>query len=219
MGDSLNQGFVCNHVFVFSFFVNSCTNKFYCGYKSVFVVQITTPEPASVTFAAASRIQKRNHFEKSAILKRVVVAITAQGSNHHVYRGIVSKSGELTKMYNDAMNELKALKESANPSQVSSSQPVTASGANQKLIVVLPRDKKIKNFTDKKTEGDQPVEDFTEELKTTFEAREMTPAEKVDFIMSHLEGPAKEKVRMYSQKERSNPNFLLEVIRQAFGEK
>ena len=126
---------------------------------------------------------------------------------------------ELTKMYNDAMNELKALKESANPSQVSSSQPATASGANQKQIVVFPRDKKIKNFTGKKTEGDQPVEDFIEELKTTFEAREMTPAEKVDFIMSHLEGPAKEEVRMYSQKERSDPNFLLEVIRQAFGEK
>ena len=126
---------------------------------------------------------------------------------------------ELTKMYNDAMNELKALKESANPSQVSSSQPATASGANQKQIVVFPRDKEIKNFTGKKTEGDQPVEDFIEELKTTFEAREMTPAEKVDFIMSHLEGPAKEEVQMYSQKERSDPNFLLEVIRQAFGEK
>ena len=47
----------------------------------------------------------------------------------------------------------------------------------------------------------------------------MTSVEKADFIMSHLEGPAKKEVRMYSKKERSNPDFLLEVITQAFGEK
>ena len=69
------------------------------------------------------------------------------------------------------------------------------------------------------TSPTQLVEDFVEELKTTFEARKITLAEKVDFIMSHLEGPAKEEVRMYSKMERSNPDFLLEVITQAFGEK
>ena len=37
--------------------------------------------------------------------------------------------------------------------------------------------------------------------------------------MSHLEGPAKEEVRMYSKKEQSNPDFLLEVLAQAFREK
>jgi len=47
----------------------------------------------------------------------------------------------------------------------------------------------------------------------------MTPPEKVDFIMSHMDGPAKEEVRMYSEKERSNPNFLLDVLARAFGEK
>ena len=112
-----------------------------------------------------------------------------------------TKVEELTKMYKEAMEELKALKDSANPTLVSSSEPATGSGAKQKQIVVFPRDKKIKNFTGKKTEGDQAVEDFIEELKTTFEAREMTSPEKVDFIMSHLEGPAKEEVRMYSKKE------------------
>jgi len=130
-----------------------------------------------------------------------------------------TKVEELTKMYEEAMNELKTLRESASPNLVSSSAPATGGGAKQKQIVVFPRDKKIKNFTGKKTEGDQPVEDFIEELKTTFEAREMTSPEKVDLIMSHLEGPAKEEVRMHSKKERSNPDFLLEVLAQAFGEK
>ena len=76
---------------------------------------------------------------------------------------------ELTKKYEEAMNQLKALKESA---PVSSSQPVTSSTVGQKQIVVFPRDQTIKNFTGRKTEGDQPVEDFMDELKTTFEARD-----------------------------------------------
>ncbi|XP_078367332.1 uncharacterized protein LOC144651271 [Oculina patagonica] len=130
-----------------------------------------------------------------------------------------TKVDELTKMYKEAMEELKALKESTNSTQVSSSEPAKEIGTKQKQIVVFPRDKKIKNFTGKKTEGDQPVEDFIEELRTTFEAREMTSPEKVDFIMSHLDGPAKEEIRMYSKKERSNPDFLLDVLAQAFGEK
>lgn len=124
---------------------------------------------------------------------------------------------ELTKKYEEAMEQLKALKESAPVS--SSLSPATSSTVGQKQIVVFPRDKKINNFTGRKTEGDQPVEDFIDELKITFEARDMTSAERVDFIMSHLEGPAKEEVRMYSKKERSNPDFLLEVLTQAFGEK
>ena len=124
---------------------------------------------------------------------------------------------ELTKKYEEAMEQLKALKESAPVS--SSLSPATSSTVGQKQIVVFPRDKKIKNFTGRKTEGDQPVEDFIDVLKTTFEARDMTSAERVDFIMSHLEGPAKEEVRMYSKKERSNPDVLLEVLTQAFGEK
>ena len=125
---------------------------------------------------------------------------------------------ELTKKYEEAMEQLKALKESA-PVSSSSSSPATSSTVGQKQIVVFPRDKKINNFTGRKTEGDQPVEDFIDVLKTTFEARDMTSAERVDFIMSHLEGPAKEEVRMYSKKERSNPDVLLEVLTQAFGEK
>lgn len=64
------------------------------------------------------------------------------------------------------------------------------------------------------------VEDFIQELEATLEAREMTCAKKVVvFIMSHLEGSAKEEVRMYTKKERSYLHFLLEVLAQAFEEK
>ena len=52
-----------------------------------------------------------------------------------------TKVEELTKMYKEAMEELKALKDSAIPTLVSSSEPATGSGAKQKQIVVFPWDK------------------------------------------------------------------------------
>ena len=65
---------------------------------------------------------------------------------------------ELTNMYKEAMEELKALKESTNLTEVSSSEPATGNGTKQ--IFVFYQEKKIKNFTGKKAEGDQawPVE-------------------------------------------------------------
>ena len=61
------------------------------------VVQITTHEPASFTFGAASRVQKetRIHFEKISNFEKRVVALTAQGSNRHVCRGIITKGGRI----------------------------------------------------------------------------------------------------------------------------
>ena len=87
--------------------------------------------------------------------------------------GWSTKVDELTNMYKEATEELKALKESTNPTEVSSSDPATGNGAKQ--IFVFHQEKKIKNFTGKKAEGDQPwpVAHFIEELKISFEAREM----------------------------------------------
>ena len=63
-----------------------------------------------------------------------------------------TKVDELTNMYKEAMEELKAL---------SSSEPATGNGTKQ--IFVFYQEKKIKNFTGKKAEGDQawPVEHWT----------------------------------------------------------
>ena len=63
---------------------------------------------------------------------------------------------ELTNMYKEAMEELKALKESTNLTEVSSSEPATGNGT----LFIFYQEKKIKNFTGKKAEGDQawPVE-------------------------------------------------------------
>ena len=60
--------------------------------------------------------------------------------------------------------------------------------------------------------------DLDELPKKYKEAMDQLKALRADF-MSHLEGPAKEEVQMYKKKDRSNPDFLLDVLTQAFGEK
>lgn len=49
-------------------------------------------------------------------------------------------------MYENAINELKALKESVNPPLVSSSQSATRRSTRQKQVIVFPRNKKIKKL-------------------------------------------------------------------------
>ena len=132
-----------------------------------------------------------------------------------------TKVDELTNMYKEAMEELKALKESTNPTEVSPSETATENGTKQ--IFVFYQEKKKKNLHWEEGRRWSSTASWTlnieQELKISFETREMTLPKKVDFIMSHLDGPAKEEVRMYSQKERSNPDFLLDVLTRAFGEK
>ena len=50
-------------------------------------------------------------------------------------------------------------------------------------------------------------------------AREMAKGEKVDFTKSHLEGPSKEEVRLFPEEDRENPDSLLEILLQSFGER
>ena len=59
---------------------------------------------------------------------------------------LTARVKELTKMYENAINELKALKKSVNPPPVSSSQSATRRSTRQKQVIVFPRNKKIKKL-------------------------------------------------------------------------
>lgn len=60
---------------------------------------------------------------------------------------LTARVKELAKMYENAINELKALKESVNPPLVSYSQSVTRRSTRQKQAIVFPRNEKIKKIT------------------------------------------------------------------------
>ena len=50
-------------------------------------------------------------------------------------------------------------------------------------------------------------------------ARDMSRGEKLDFITSHLEGAAREEVRLFPKEDRENPDHILDILLEAFGEK
>ena len=48
---------------------------------------------------------------------------------------------------------------------------------------------------------------------------EMSRGEKLDFVTSHLEGAAREEARLFPEEDRENPDCILDILLEAFGEK
>lgn len=85
--------------------------------------------------------------------------------------------------------------------------------------VVVPRDRKVKNFSGSDSDSWPNVEDFIEEIEGIFKAREMTNDVALDFILSHLENPARDEIKLYQKSDRNTAEKLFKILREAFGEK
>lgn len=129
------------------------------------------------------------------------------------------KLEELTTKYAETSQALLELQQKQAQQQPTQSSSTASEQTESQKIVVLPRERRLKKFSGQRTEGQQSVEDFVEEIRAAMAAREMAKGEKVDFIKSHLEGPAKEEVRLFSKEDRENPDRLLEILLDAFGER
>lgn len=104
---------------------------------------------------------------------------------------------QLTKQVQELTEELIAAEQKALKVVKKQTTPKPSSTTQEtQKIVVLPRERGLKRFTGRRTDGEQPVEDFIEDLKATILAREITPGEKFDLIKSHLEGPARDELRL-----------------------
>ena len=124
------------------------------------------------------------------------------------------KVEELTRQHAEAQATLQEVQD-----QQAVPQAANTSTEPKQRVVVLPRERGLKKFSGKKADNDQSVEDFADELKAVFKAHKMSPEEQADFIKSHLEGPAKEETKIYSMKDREDPDRLMQILLQAFGKK
>lgn len=86
-------------------------------------------------------------------------------------------------------------------------------------VVFAPRERKVRKFSGTSTEEYYPIQDFLQEIQSVFDARRMTPAERADYIIPNLEGPAREEVRYRTAAERRDPGRLQEILEGVFGEK
>jgi hypothetical protein len=94
-------------------------------------------------------------------------------------------------------------------------------GEQTKQFVLYKEERKVKEFSGRQNDNDDysRVEEFIEEVKLVFETREMSTLERVDFILTHLEGPARDEIRLYPKTDQNDPNKLFEILIAAFGEK
>lgn len=60
---------------------------------------------------------------------------------------------------------------------------------------------------------------FVEEFQQVLKTRPATTEEQVDFLISHLEGPAKDEIRYKASPEKNTPQNILTILKDAFGER
>lgn len=95
---------------------------------------------------------------------------------------------------------------------------VMARDAAEPKVVFTPRERKINNFSGKR-DSDITVDEFIEDIELALKTRPTSDIEKVNFIISHLEGPAREEVRYRSTAEKKKPKDILDILREVFGDR
>lgn len=93
-----------------------------------------------------------------------------------------------------------------------------ARDAAEPKVVFTPRERKINNFSGKR-DSDATVDEFIEDIELTLKTRPTSDIEKVNFIISHMEGPAREEVRYRSTAEKKMSKDMLDILREVFGDR
>ncbi|KAK3107619.1 hypothetical protein FSP39_018455 [Pinctada imbricata] len=91
---------------------------------------------------------------------------------------------------------------------------VIATEPTEPKVVFTPRERKIEKFSGRKDK--QTVDEFIEDIELTLKTRPTSDDEKVNFIISHLEGPAREEIRYRPPTDKKKPRDVLEILREVF---
>lgn len=82
------------------------------------------------------------------------------------------------------------------------------------VTVKVPRERKLRKFTG--VRDDHLIEDWILDAKRAINSQ--SEADAVDFLLYHLEGAAKEELRLRPDEEKNTPEAVFKVLRSSFGE-
>lgn len=91
-------------------------------------------------------------------------------------------------------------------------------GLSQK-VVFTPKQRKLEKFSWRTDGAYSSVYEFVEEFQRVLKTRPSTTEEQVYFLISHLEGPAKDEIRYRASPEKNTPQKILTILKDAFGER
>lgn len=84
-------------------------------------------------------------------------------------------------------------------------------------FLLMPSQKRIKSFTGK--EGDVLLEDWLCDIHASIASRPLADEDKVHFMFQHLEGAAREEVKLRPECDRNTVEKLVSILQEVFGVK
>lgn len=91
----------------------------------------------------------------------------------------------------------------------------TAKGGSS-TVYILPSERKLKAFSG----TDSPaISHFIEEVQAALKLRKLNGVEAADFILSYLEGAARQEIRHQPKSVSTNPDQILKTLKETFGER
>ena len=122
------------------------------------------------------------------------------------------KLQKLEEEHNQAYQLLKTLQAKESPGAPTPSQP------QEKQLVVIPNEQKLRKFSGRHSDNELSIEDFIDNAKSTITSRGLPLPEQANFILSYLEGPAKE-MKLYPKSDLKNSDKIFDLLQESFGEK
>ena len=123
------------------------------------------------------------------------------------------KLQKLEEEHNQAYQLLKTLQAKESAKAPTPSQP------QEKQLVVIPNEQKLRKFSGRHRDNELSIEDFTDNVKSAITSRGLPLPEQANFVLSYLEGPAKEEMKLYPKSDLTNSDKIFDLLQESFGEK
>ena len=123
------------------------------------------------------------------------------------------KLQKLEEEHNQTHQLLKTLQAKESPGAPAPSQP------QEKQLVVIPNEQKLKKFSGRHGDNELSIEDFIDNAKSAITSRGLPLPEQANFVLSYLEGPAKEEMKLYPKSDLTNSDKIFDLLQESFGEK
>ena len=123
------------------------------------------------------------------------------------------KLQKLEEEHNQAYQLLKTLQAKESPEAPTPSQP------QEKQLVVIPNEQKLRKFSGRHGDNELSIEDFIDNAKSAITSRGLPLPEQANFVLSYLEGPAKEEMKLYPKSDLTNSDKIFDLLQESFGEK
>ena len=123
------------------------------------------------------------------------------------------KLQKLEEEHNQAYQLLKTLQAKESPGAPAPSQP------QEKQLVVIPNEQKLRKFSGRHRDNELSIEDFTDNVKSAITSRGLPLPEQANLVLSYLEGPAKEEMKLYPKSDLTNSDQIFHLLQESFGEK